>query len=121
VQDFSPAHTKPSNTLLLQYSLKIPWPSPKTLSIDTSEIEEEDDEGDDVVSEKDVHQFGTEHFGLLARPYVTPYVYNGAYLDRFFGIRKDDDGQCRIGNSLIKIDKNSNVVVQGRVYKGTKG
>jgi hypothetical protein len=24
VQDFSPAHTKPSNTLLLQYSLKIP-------------------------------------------------------------------------------------------------
>jgi hypothetical protein len=102
------------------------YDTPKTLKFDTGEIgEEEEDEGDggggedDVV---DVHQFGTEHFGELASPYVTPYVYNRPYLDRDFGIHRDDDGQFRIGNSLIEIDEhNSNVIVQGRVYKGTKG
>jgi hypothetical protein len=92
-------------------------PSPKTLKFDTGGIGEEEEEkavGDDVVTEKDVLQFGTEHFGQLASPYVTPYVYNRAYLDRAFGIRKDDDGQFRIGNALIEIDKHSNVIVQGR-------
>jgi hypothetical protein len=37
-----------------------------------------------------------------------------------FGIRKDD-GKFRIGISLIEIDDNSNVIVQGRTYKGMKG
>jgi hypothetical protein len=88
----------------------------------TGEIQEEedvDDEGD--VTETDVQQFGTKHFGELASPYVTPYLYNKAYLDRYFGIRKDPAGQFRMGNSEIEIDEDSNVILQGKTYTGTKG
>jgi hypothetical protein len=96
-------------------------PSPKTSSDMGGEIGEEEDVGDGDVTEKDVQQFGAEHFGELASPYVTPYLHNRSYLDKDFGIRKNDDGQFRIGNSLIEIDEHSNVIVQGREYKGTKG
>jgi hypothetical protein len=102
------------------------YETPKTLKFDTGKIGEEeevDDEGDGGGDDlEEVHQFGTEHFGELASPYGTPYVYNRPYLDRDFGIRKDNDGQFRIGNSLIEIDKhNSNVIFFFFVYKGTKG
>jgi hypothetical protein len=84
--------------------------------------EEDEEESVFDVTEKDLQQFGTKHFGKLACPYVTPYVYNRAYLDRDFGIRKDeDDGKFRIGNSLTEIDDNSNIIVQGMTYNGTKG
>jgi hypothetical protein len=89
--------------------------SPKS-SIYTDEIEEEDLEEGDVI-ETDVQQFGTKHFGELASPYVTPYLYKKAYLDREFGIRKDADGQFRIGNSKIKIEEDINVVLQGDGYE----
>ena len=49
------------------------------------------------------------------------YLYNRTYLDRDFGIRKDADGQFRIGNSLIEINEHSYVLVQEKMYKGTQG
>jgi len=52
---------------------------------------------------------------------VTPYLTNKNYLDRVFWIHKDAEDQFRIGNSLIEIDDNSNVIVQGKIYIGTKG
>lgn len=50
-------------------------------------------------------QFGTKNFAAVTRPYVTPFLSYRVYLDRVFGSRKDADGQFRIGNSLIGIDK----------------
>jgi hypothetical protein len=85
-----------------------------------SEIEEEDEDEEGTVTETEVQQFGTKHFVELASPYVTPYLYNKAYLDRQFGVRKDADGEFRIGNSEIAIDEHSNVVLQGKTYTGTK-
>jgi hypothetical protein len=94
--------------------------TPKS-SLDTGEIQEEEDvdyEGD--VTETDVQQFGTKYFGELASPYMTPYLYNKAYKDKKFWIRKDADSHFRIDNSEIEIDEHSNVILQGKTYTGTK-
>ena len=42
-------------------------------------------------------------------------------MDKDFGIRKDADGTLRIGDSIVDLDPDSNVYVQGKMYKGTKG
>ena len=103
-------------------SHEIIYETPK-ISLDAGEIQEEEkdvgNEGD--VTEKEVQQFGTKHFGELPSPYVTPNLYNRSYFDTDFGISKDADGQFRIGNSLNEIDEHSNVIVQGKTYTGTQG
>jgi hypothetical protein len=48
-------------------------------------------------------------------------MYNKGYLDKVFGIRKDNDGLFRIGNSVVEIDNNSNIVIQNKTFTGTKG
>ena len=42
-------------------------------------------------------------------------------MDKDFGIRRDDDGTFKIGNSTLKIDPNSGIHVEGKRYEGTKG
>jgi hypothetical protein len=103
-------------------SREIVYETPKS-SLVTGEIGVEEEEAVDDESdfnETDVTEFGTKHFSGLASPYVTPYLYNRAYLDRDYGIRKDSDGHFRIGNSVIEIDEHSNVILHGRTYTGTK-
>jgi hypothetical protein len=76
-------------------SREIVYETPKS-SLVTGAISEEEEEGVDTehdLKEKDVDEFGTKHFGELASPYVTPYLYNKTYLDRDYGIRKEPDGQ----------------------------
>jgi hypothetical protein len=84
--------------------------------VNTSETEEEEEEE----SESDISQEHLQRYGEIASPYITPYQTNKPYLDRVFGIRKESDGQLRIGNSLLKIDNDSNITIQGETFKGTK-
>jgi hypothetical protein len=91
-----------------------------TSSRNTGVTGEEDDEENDG-NEREVQEFGTKHFGTIASPYVTSYIYNQASLDKDFGVRRDDDGQFRIGRSLIEVDEVSNVCVDGKSYEGTSG
>ena len=83
------------------------------------EDEEEDDVGDDH-AEPDVQDFGNKYFGKVAGPYVMSYLYNSLSLDTDFGIRKDD-GDFRIGKSLIEIGENSEIYIDGKTYAGTPG
>jgi len=86
------------------------------------EEDEDDDVGDDDDhAEPDVQDFGNKYFGKLAAPYVMSYLYNSPSLDKDFGIRKDDDGDFRIGNSLIEIGENSEIYIDGKTYAGTPG
>ena len=62
-----------------------------------------------------------KYFGKIASPYMMSYLYNRTSLDIDFGIRKDDAGDFRIGKSLIEIDENSYVYVDGKTYTGTPG
>ena len=84
---------------------------------------EEDDVGgaDNDHTEPDVQDFGNKYFGKVASPYVMSYLYNSPSLDTDFGIRKDDDGDFRIGKSLIEIGENSEIFVDGKTYTGTPG
>ena len=49
------------------------------------------------------------------------YLYDSTSLDKDFGIRKDEDGDFRIGRSLIEIGENSDIYVDGKTQAGTPG
>ena len=59
----------------------------------------------------------------MAIHFIASYVrvFHTADVDKDYGIRIDVEGAFRIGNSAVQIDRNSNVIVQGVPYKGTKG
>ena len=61
--------------------------------------------------------FSARHFGSVASPYVSAYVYRSGNVDRNFGMRRDADGSFRIGNAEVVIDQDSNVFVQGKSYR----
>ena len=82
---------------------------------------EEKDKWASYIPEKDVSEFSTKHFGSVASPYISSYAYRRRDMDKDFGIRKDADGTFRIGDSIVDLDPDSNVYVQGKMYKGTKG
>jgi len=73
------------------------------------------------VSEPEVAEFSTKHFGSVASPYVSSYVFRARNVDKDFGLRREADGTFKIGNSTVEIDPQSNVYVQGRMYDGTPG
>ena len=72
--------------------------------------------GNDYV-ETDARDFGNKYFGEIAGPYVVSYLYDSTSLDKDFGIRKGEDGDFRIGRSLIEIDENSNIHVDVKTRK----
>ena len=97
---------------------KIIYEAP-TSSRETGVIEDEEEDVGDDHAEPDVQNFGNKYFGKVAGPYVMSYLYNSPSLDTDFGIRKDDDGDFRIGKSLIQIGENSEIYVDGKTYTGT--
>jgi len=68
-----------------------------------------------------VKVFSEQHFGALASPYVATYVFRTGNVNKDFGMRRDVDGTFRIGDAEVAIDQNSNVIVHGKSYKGTRG
>ena len=57
----------------------------------------------------------------MASPYIVSYVLHAANVDKEYSMRTDTDGKFRIGNSLVTIDQDSNEIIQGVPYRGTKG
>jgi len=84
-------------------------------------MESDEGEASYVPGDATVKAFSEQHFGLLASPYIASYVFHAGDVDKDYGMRQDADGAFRIGNSAVQIDRNSNVIVQGVPYKGTKG
>jgi hypothetical protein len=76
------------------------YETPKRSSRDEIQSDGDADESPEI--EEHVRKFGTENFGELASPYLTPYVYNKRFLNKQYGIRKEADGTFMIGNSPIK-------------------
>ena len=68
-----------------------------------------------------VKAFSENQFGSVASPYIASYVFYASDLDRDYGMRRDTDGKFRIGNANVEIDQDSNVIVKGVSYKGTRG
>ena len=71
------------------------------------------------MSEPEVAEFSTKHFGSVASPYVSSYAFRARNVDKDFGIRRETDGSFKIVTSTVEIDPQSNVHVQGKMYEGT--
>jgi len=84
-------------------------------------MESDEAEASYVPGDKTVKAFSEQQFGRVASPYIASYVFHRADVDRDYGMRRDVDGKFRIGNSVVKIDHKSNVIIQGVPYKRTKG
>jgi hypothetical protein len=98
--------------------------TPKRSSAPAAEIQSDDDDdgGADGSPEIEEHfrKFGREHFGKIASPYLTPYLYNKRFLNKQYGIRKEADGTFMIGNEPHSVDRESNVIMYGKQYIGTR-
>jgi len=84
-------------------------------------MESDEGEANYVPGDTTVKAFSVQQFGRVAGPYIASYVFHAAYVDKDYGVRRDVDGKFRIGNSVVKIDQDSDVIIQGVHYKGTKG
>jgi hypothetical protein len=77
-----------------------------------------DDEGaaaSYVPGESKVRPFSAKHFGAVASPYVSAYVYHTGNEDKDFGMRRDADGTFRIRDADVEIDSNPHLPV-GTLY-----
>jgi hypothetical protein len=75
-------------------------------------------EDDDVVQE--VHDFGGTTYGELASPYLKPSLSKDESLYNHYCIRRQND-KFTIGNATITIDKENNLTIKGKQFKGTRG
>jgi len=115
----SEAPASPSSTPFLsrEHESLFAFPIKRSLSTDS------DDEGaaSNVPGESTVRVFSARHFGAVASPYVSAYVYRTGNLEREFGMRRDADRSFRIENAEVVIDQGSNVFVKFKSYRGTGG
>ena len=57
-----------------------------------------DNEEDGV--EEEFSDFGRKNFGEVASPSIKPYLYNGRFLYKQYGIRREDDGSFMTSRGL---------------------
>jgi len=60
-------------------------------------------------------------FGDLASPYLKPYPHNARFLDKQYGIRRDDDVWFMIGVSVLTVGYTSDISINGRHFERTRG
>jgi hypothetical protein len=95
--------------------------TPKTPKFETTVDDDDDDnDDDDDVVEEEVKKFGRKNFGEIASPYLTPHLYNRRFLDRQYGIRREDGGRFMIGDSTLSVEDASDIFLKGRHFKWTR-
>ena len=67
---------------------------------------------DDVEEEED------SDLDEIASAYLKPYMHNARFLDKQYGIRREDDGCFMIGDSILTVDDTSDIYINGRHFKG---
>ena len=74
---------------------------------------------DDV--EEELGYLDKENFGEVPSPYLKPYMHFAKFLDKQYGIRREDDGRFMIGDSVLTVDDTSDISINGRHFKWTRG
>jgi hypothetical protein len=64
-----------------------------------------------------VKVFGKRNFGKTASPFLIQYLYGRISMDTQYGIRKEN-GVFMIGDSEFTVDNASNILINGKEYKG---
>ena len=77
------------------------------------------DEGDTV--EEDLSDLSRENFGELANRYLKPYLHNARFLDKQYGIRRENDGGFMVGDFTLTVDDTNDISINGRHFKETRG
>jgi hypothetical protein len=93
-------------------------PTKRSLSVDSDD--EVEAAASYVPGESTVRAFSAQHFGAVASSYVSAYVYHTGNVENDFGMRRDVDGTFRIGDAGVEIENDSNIIVQGKSYKGMR-
>jgi len=87
-------------------------------------VEDDDNEDsyndDDNFVEDEAREFGREHVGSVASPYLMPYVYKRRFLDTQYGVRKEGD-TFMLGDSQVLVDTSGDITIKDRSFRGTKG
>jgi hypothetical protein len=78
------------------------------------------DDDDGVDEEEDVRDFGRINFSELESPYLTPYLYNMRFIDKQYGIRREEDGRFMIGDLHIVCRQQNDISIKGSHFKGTR-
>jgi hypothetical protein len=60
-------------------------------------------------------------FGEIRSSYLKPYLHNARFLDKQYGIPREDDSRFMIGDSLLTVDDTSDISINGRHFKGSRG
>ena len=84
-------------------------------------FEIDDVEKDDDAVEEKVSDFSRNNFGGIESPYLKPYIYNSRLFHKQYGIRREDDGKYMIGDSTLSVYNTSDISINGRYFKGTRG
>jgi hypothetical protein len=95
---------------------------PSTSYATPKRVVETEDEGDDddQYIDEEVKSYGARHFGTPASPYLTPYLYDKGFLDKQYGLRKED-GNFMVGDSNVSVDKDGDLYIKGQHFRGTSG
>ena len=71
-------------------------------------------------SDEDGVQEEVSEFGEIASPYLKHFNHNARFLDKQYGIPREDEGRFMIGNSIVRCDT-SDISINARHFKGTHG
>ena len=83
-------------------------------------MDSDEGEASYVPGEATVKAFSEQQFGAVASLYVATYVFRTGNIDKDFGMRIDVDGTFRIGTAEVEINRDLNMFVQSKSYKGTR-
>ena len=60
-------------------------------------------------------------FGEISSPYLKSYLHNARFLDKNYCIRREGEGWYMIDDSVLNVDETSDISINGRHFKGTRG
>jgi hypothetical protein len=90
------------------------WGDTETISVKTEDDDNEDNVGNIQKA------FGSKYFGEGTDTYPPPCLYNRRFLDKQYGIRRED-GMFMISNSNLSVDDASDITIKEKRFKGTRG
>jgi len=61
------------------------------------------------------------NYGENSRPNLKRFQHNARFLYKQYGIRRKDDGRVIIGDSKLTVDDTSDISINWRHFKGTRG
>ena len=63
--------------------------------------------------EEDAEEEEISNFGELASPYLKPCQYNARFLNKQYGIRREDVGRFMTGDSILTVEDTSDNSING--------